>query len=125
MKHQYPRYVPKKEDIPCKSCKKFDSCIIKIDELKDHMYGNDYINGEEDMHFHTDIMDLLTKDCQILYDYHPYIVVSRDGLMRPYQYQHKHWKASERQNMDEEEWGERECNLYYFFLEYNVKETED
>jgi len=116
-----------KVDIPCKTCKNFKKCIDKIEALKIKQYGvdPDYISDDESYSFHTDIMNLLTRDCKILDDYFPYNIVSRDGLMaRPNTGRYKHQLLSSKGLIEEEEWDLRNFVLYWFFYEYNVKTTE-
>ena len=126
-KQQFPKVKTKEEDIPCKTCNKFDSCVDKIKQLIKRQYGDppEFVDCEEPMHFHTDLMCMLTRDCEILSAYFPYDVVSRDGLMAQPSSYSKHHKASQRLNMDENEWYRRNEELYYFFLDYSVKSTED
>lgn len=110
-----------KVDIPCKLCKKFQKCLKEIHELKVKQYGKDHIIDNEDYeeyhYFHTDLISKLTTDCEIMKDYFPFDIVSRDGLMvRPEFNYSKHGKMLSEMIMDEDEWYSRNLVLYWFFL---------
>jgi len=124
-KLQFTKNTAGEEDIPCKQCEKFNDCVEKIEALKIEQYGinPEYISEDEDYQFHTDIMSLLSRDCVIMQQYFPFVVVSRDGLMAQPTDGTKHEKASNIENIEENEYDRRYGELYWFFHEYNVTPT--
>ena len=107
-------------DIPCKTCDKFIDCTKKIEELKIEQYGEnpDVDNDDEEFSFHSDLMIMLTRDCEILSKYFPFDVVSRDGLMqRPYE---ESMNIEDPPIPNEEEWDMRNLVLFWFFKPYNI-----
>lgn len=127
-KLQYDKPITKEEDIPCKKCDQFSSCVEKIEKLRIEQYGEnpDYVCEDADYSFHSEIMCLLSRDCKTIEEYLPFVIISRDGAMEQFRYGHyKHAKSVQRQNMDDNEWHRRFLMLYHFFYEYNVKVTEE
>jgi hypothetical protein len=128
-KQQFKKPKTEKLDIPCKTCDKWDKCKEKLVELRIKLYGEnlDYIGELEDYLFHTDMMERLCKDCDIIYNYFPFDVVSRDGLMvqsndnNP----HKHHDATKIKSLDENEWLRRNEILFGFLSPYNVMSDEN
>jgi len=127
-KQQYPKIETKEEEIPCKSCDKlFKECIRKIIDLRTTQYGNppEVYDEDEDSIFYSEIMLLLIVECETMKKYFPFTVVSRDGTMNYPENQYlKHWKASLRRMISEDEWYRRNEKLYDFFYRWNVHPSE-